>query len=122
MGWLRKETMETYGDNMKESVMTSLEKLYTLRAHAAEYGAELTEEELAEIDAVAEEFVQANADVLDEIGTDKEEVAEFLSLYKYEEKMYNAMTAEVDTTVSEEEAARSKVTYVRLSLEGTEKR
>lgn len=115
------ESMQTYGEMMKTDVMETLQKLYVLKAHAADYGVELTDEEAAEIDAAAKAFAEANADVLDDIGTSEEAVAELLSLYKYEAKMTEAMSADVDTNVTEEEAARSKVTYIRVSLEGTEK-
>ena len=34
--------------------------------------------------------------------------------------MKEVMTADVDTNVADEDAARSKITYIRLSLTGTE--
>lgn len=112
---------ETYGDQMKDELMDYIVNMYIVRSHADEYGVTLTEEEQAAIDEVAKNFVAANeASALKKIGTTEEHVKELMTLYTYSEKMYDVVVADVDTEVSDEEAQQSKLTYIKISLEGTE--
>lgn len=115
------ENYATYGETMKEDLLENFKDLCVLKAHAADYDVVLTEEETAKINEAAAAFAEANgAEVLEEIGTTQEHIAELLALYTYQSKMQDAMTADVDREVSDEEAAQSKLTYVRFSLTGTE--
>lgn len=114
------ESGETYGEQIKDSAMDDIETFYLLRSHAADYDVELTEDELASITAAAETFMAANdADALAATGITQDAVEELMNLYTYQSKMYTAMIADVDTEVSDEEAAQAKVTYVEISLDGT---
>lgn len=111
----------TYGDQMKEDVIDFLVNMYILKAHAEEMEVSITEEEEAQIAESAKSFVEANsADVMKNIGTSEEDAAELLRLYLYYSKMYDAMVADVDKEVSDEEAAKSRLTYVSIPLTGTE--
>ncbi len=115
------ETYETYGEIMKGDLLDSFRNLLILRDHADDYGITLSEEEWAEIDTAAAAFIEANGEeVIESIGTCQEDVAELMSLYAYQIKVREAMLADVDREVSDEEAAQSKLTYVRFSLAGTE--
>ena len=77
---------------VKDEALNHIKEIAAYKLLCKENDVTIPEDELAEIDAVAKEFVEANADVLDEIGTSEEAVAEFLSLYKYEMKMTEAQT------------------------------
>lgn len=114
-----KETGETYGDEIKMSALVDIESFYLLRQHAEEFGVALTEEELASIEEHAAAFMAANdADALAKTGITQEAMEELLNLYAYQIKMYDAMVADVDTNITDEEAKQSKVTYVRVPLDG----
>lgn len=112
---------ETYGEQMKDELMDYIINMYIVRSHADEYDVTLTEEEQAAVAEVAKNFVAANdADTLKKIGTTEEHVKELMTLYTYSEKMYDVVVADVDTEVSDEEAQQSKLTYITISLEGSE--
>ena len=102
----------TYASKLKDQVQKSLHEFYVLEDHMAEYNVTITDEELAAIDAAAEAFVAANSSkVVEAISGDKEVVAEVLRLFTINEKMYQAMTADVNTEVSDEEAAQKRLRY-----------
>lgn len=118
---LNEEAGQSYGEDLKDSAMEDIKSFYLLRQHAEEYNVVLTEEELAAITTSAAAFMAANdADALAATGVTQESVEELLNLYTYQTKMYAAMIADVNTEVSDEEAKQSKVTYVKVSLEGTD--
>lgn len=54
------EEGKTYEENMKDSILESLENMYLVKQHASEYKVELTDEEKKKIDKAAEEFVEDN--------------------------------------------------------------
>ena len=102
----------TYAQNLKDQVQKSLHEFYVLEDHMAEYNVTITDEELAAIDAAAEAFVAANDEkTLEAVSGDKEVVAEVLRLFTINEKMYKAMTADVDTEVADEDAAQKRLRY-----------
>lgn len=118
---LNEDAGQSYGEDLKDSSMETIKSLYLLRQHAEEYNVSLTEEELAAITTSAEAFMAANDEkALAATGVSKEAVEELLNLYTYQVKMSAAMVADVDTAVSDEEAKQSKVTYVRVGLDGTQ--
>lgn len=120
--WDSEVENETYGDTFKKDVLESIEKMYLLKEHAADYNVSLSEEEISKADAAADEFIAANGEeVLKTLGVSKEDISEVLQLYTYQNKMYDPMTADVDTEVSEEESAQTTITYVKVSAAGTEK-
>lgn len=109
---------QSYGDSLKENCQDSLVNMVVLRQHAEEYGVSLTEEETQKIDETAQAVMDANPDAMERIGASKEDVAQVLELYTYQQKMREPMVADTDCEVSDEEAAQTTVTYARISLEG----
>lgn len=103
-------------EDTKNSVMDSMFAMYTLDAHAGEYGVALSEEEQAQITEAASAFIEANSkEALQELGADQEIVEEYLRLMTIQAKMREAIIADVDTNVSDEEANTSAYSYVRVS-------
>lgn len=120
--WNQETDGVVYGESFKESMLETIEQMFLLKEHAQEYGVSLSEEEIAAADAAAEEFMAANdAETLTTLGVTKEDVSGVLQLYAYQTKMYEPMVADTDTNVSDEEAAQSSITLVKVSTEGTEK-
>lgn len=109
---------QSYGDSLKGNCQDSLVNMVVLRQHAEEYGVSLTEEETQKIDETAQAVMDANPDAMERIGASKEDVAQVLELYTYQQKMREPMVADTDREVSDEEAAQTTVTYARISLEG----
>lgn len=100
----------------KQQVAENIEVLYLLEEHMEDYGVEITEEELSKMDEAAEQFMSDNSKAaIEEIGASKEYVKEMLRLSTIQNKMAEAIYNEVDTEVSDEEAAQKTFSYVRVS-------
>lgn len=95
----------TLEEDFKDSVMTSLHDLYTLKAHMTDYNVEITEEDEAAIKKAAQAFIATNSEeAIKEFGASEEIVTEVLKLYTIQAKMYNAIVVNTDRNVSDEEA------------------
>lgn len=106
----------TMQEDVKNSVMDSMFEMYTLDAHTEEYGVALSEEEQTKITEAASAFIEANSkEALKELGADREVVEEYLRLVTIQEKMHEAIIADVDTNVSAEEANTGAYSYARVS-------
>lgn len=105
----------TMQDEVKTGVLDTLFGIYTLQAHAEEYGVSLSEEETAAIEKAAADFVAGNdAKALAAMGADEAVVKEYLTLLTMQKKMHDAVTAEADVTVSDEEANTGAYSYVTI--------
>ena len=92
-----------------------------LEAEAPNYGVELTDEEKTAITEAAAQFAEDNSEeVRNVLGADQATVERVLTLLTIQDKMYDALTADVDTEVSDEEAAQKRIAYVYMSAAGTE--
>lgn len=106
----------TMEDSSKSSVISSIQNLYTLEAHMADYGVTVSDEENAAIVAAAKEFMADNSDkAIEALGATEEIVTEYLTLVTIQNKMYNAIVADADTVVSDEDANTSAYSYVYIS-------
>ncbi len=105
----------TMKDDLVNGVMDSLENIYTLEHHMEEYNVTVSEQELADIKAAAEQFLAANSKkAIDFMGADQEYIEEYLRLSTIAAKMRKAIVAEVDREVSDEEAKTGAFSYVRV--------
>ena len=111
-------TGEAYGNTFKGQVLEDLERMLLSSAHASEYSIELTDDEKNAISAAADAFLAANGeDTLEKMSATKESVEEMLTLYTIREKTETAMSADVNTEVSDEEAAQRTVSYVAFNAQ-----
>ena len=106
----------TYEDNLKDSLMEELQKMYIITNHVADYKVALTEEEVKAIEAAADSFIAENKsdDVQTKVSGVKDTIVEYLKLYTLNEKMGEAMRADVDTEVTDEQAAQKKMRYFEI--------
>lgn len=112
------ETGETYGEQVVDGILEEYEELILLKQHASDYSVELTDEENTEIEEAAKSFIESNdQETLDKIGASEEDVVNYLSLCKIKEKMMEAMVADVDTEVTEDESNQTAVRIIRLEIE-----
>lgn len=115
------EDSPTVGENLKADALTSIEQAFLMRQHASEYEVALTEEEIAGAQEAAASFMESNdAETLTKLGITQEDIQDVIEVYAIQLKMHDPMIADVDTEVSDEEAQQSKISYVRVSTEGTE--
>lgn len=107
------ENGTTLGSLVRDGSVTEAKQLILAEQHAEEYGVELTEDEKAAITEAATAFMSANEEeVLEKMGATQETVERYLELYTIQNKMEPLMSADVDTEVSDEEAAQRKIQYV----------
>ena len=108
---------KTMEDTVKDQVMDTIETNYLLEEHMADYKVEITEEELAAMKEAAANFIKGNEPAAIERMTATEDVvAEMLRLDTIQRKMHDAIIAEVDTDVSDEEAAQRTFSYYSITL------
>lgn len=121
--WESKFTEEdTWEESAKENIIEDLKRMYVLEDHMKEYNVELTAEDNKKIEEAAKAFVEANGDKEKEIVSgDEETVKRVLSLITIEQKMKQAMIADVDTNVSDAEAAQKSMQYVFFPFSKTDK-
>ncbi|MCI8590940.1 MAG: hypothetical protein HFI88_01040 [Lachnospiraceae bacterium] len=112
---------QTYGEQFKDTCMDGLADMLLLQEHMEEFSVVFSEEDQAAADQAAEAFVKANdEELLQQNGITAANVAEYLKLYTIQQRMHDPMVADVDKEVSDEEAAQSKITYVRLATSETD--
>lgn len=110
----------TFEDDVKSDVLTQIENGYISRAHASEYDIELTEDEQKAIDKAAKKFMEDNSeDAIKQMGATEEYVSTMLTLETYSQKLEDAIKAEADDSVTEDEAAQRTFTYVKLDTQST---
>lgn len=111
----------TYGDTTKQGILDQLENMILLKQHAEEYEVTISEDEQKKIEEAAKAFMEANGEtVTDKLAVTQADMEQLLTLYTYQQKMYDPMTADVDTNVEDSEAAQSKITYSRISTADTQ--
>ena len=96
--------------------MDSLEEMYILDEHKDDYKVSLSDDEEKSIEDAAKKFTDSNdSPAKDAVSGDEKTVKKVLELLTLQKKMETAMTADVDTNVSDEEAAQKKMQYVLFS-------
>lgn len=108
----------TLGEMMKEQNIASLTSMVLMEQHMEEYGVALTDEEKTAISEAAAAFLADNdEEVLTKMGATQEDVERYLELNTIQVKMNPAMSADVDTEVSDEEAAQRRIQYTLFVAE-----
>lgn len=106
----------TTEDDMKANVIENLYAMYALKNHMADYGVELSAEDVEAISAVAESFISSNsADAIEALGAEREIVETYLELVTIQSRMYEEIIKDADTNVSDEEANTSAYSQVYIS-------
>lgn len=118
--WTQEYDGKTMEEETKESILEQFKKMYIVAAHGADYNVSVSEEEETKIKEAAKKLAEANDEKASKALHISEESAEalFKAYYLYN-KTSEAMVADVDTNVSDEEAAQKKMSYIEFSLEGT---
>lgn len=111
----------TYEDSTKDSLMESLENLYLMSQHAADYGVSLSEEEEEAIADAAQKFDEDNTEEAKEVVSGyRKDVEKYLELITISQKMDSKMREGVDEEVSDEEAAQKGMEYLYFSYTSTD--
>ncbi len=108
----------TLGDMVKSDVVASLENMVLAEQKMDEYSVALTDEEKTAIADAAKHFIDDNGEeVLEQMCATQEIVERYLTLRTIQNKLDPELSADVDTEVSDEEAAQRKVQYVLFQAE-----
>lgn len=111
---------KTFAESTLEGVLEELKEMYVVVQHADEYEILLTEDEKANIEETAKQFVADNdKEALEAMGASEEVIKEYLTKYTLEGKIATAIKAGADTNVSDEDAAQKTFSYVLISTVGT---
>lgn len=120
MEWdMEVEEGTTYEESVKQSVLESLQQLYILDAHAADYNVVLTEDETAKIEEAAKAFKEANTDEANE-KVSGEYASEYLRLITISDKMKDAVKAAHTPEVKDDEVAQKIMYYVEYATTTTD--
>ncbi len=118
--WTQEYDGKTMEDETKESILEQFKKMQIVAAHASDYNVSVSEEEEAKIKEAAKKLVEANDEkALKALHISEESATALFKTYYLYNKTSDAMVADVDTNVSDEEAAQKKMSYVEFSLSGT---
>ena len=110
----------SYGESSRDSMMETLEQLLILEQHMDEYDVTISDEEKTKITEAAKTFMENNEEeVLEALSVDQEIMERVLTLYTVQTKMRAAIIKDVDTEVSDEEAAQKTIQYAVFSTAGT---
>lgn len=106
-------TGSTLGEQAKTQAVSMLTRALLAEQHMDDYGVSVTDEEKEQIASAASKFIADNDEaVLETMAVDQASVERYLELTLIQYKVEEQMTADVDTEVSDEEAAQRKIQYV----------
>lgn len=109
---------KTYEESVKESIQDTLKQMLVLEQHMEDYNVVLSDAEKEVIKKAAKEFDEDNSlENKEKIMSSNEAVERMLTLMAEEQKMRTAIEKDVDTNVSDEEAAQKKMDYVLFSYQ-----
>lgn len=112
---------KTYEESMKDSILESLENMYIISQHAADYEVALSEDEQKAIEDAAAKFSEDNTEDAKEIVSGyQKHIEKLLELSTIQNKMDSKMREGVDEEVSDEEAAQKSMDYVYFSYTSTD--
>ncbi|MGN0256675.1 MAG: hypothetical protein ACI4D6_11930 [Chordicoccus sp.] len=113
-------TGETYGESMKDSAIEDLEQMLLCKQHASDYGVSLTDDQKTQIENAAQSYIDGNSEsVQNMVGASKDDVVTLLELQTISAEMKDPMVADTDTTVTDDEAQQTSVTYVAVTADTT---
>ena len=106
----------TTWDNFKSNIGQDIEKLLLAEQHASDYDVTLSDDEKKAIRDAAAKFIADNdPKALESMSATPEVVERYLELSTIRAKVENGMCADIDTNVSDEEAAQRMVEYIRYT-------
>ena len=103
-------TGSNYGESFKLEFQDKFENFLLAEKHAVDYDLALSDEEKKKIGEVADDFLAKNdKDTLKSMCAERDVVVRALELYTIQKKVENAVSAEVATEVSDDEAAQKTI-------------
>lgn len=115
---------KTYGEQFKGNTLDSLKSLLLDKLYGSkEYEITFTDDDKKECESVADEFIEKmSKDDLKAMHASKKTMMNVLELMTYETRVKNAIEADVDTKVSDDEAGQSTFSYVEIKKKDAKKK
>lgn len=110
----------TLEQDVKTQVADSIQEMYLLKAHMADYDVEITQEEEDAMAKAADTFLSENSKAaIKQMGAEnRDDLIEMLRLNTIQNKMENAIREEANADVTDEEAAQRTFSYVEIDMNG----
>lgn len=109
----------TMEDSVKNSVLEMIEDSYVSRQHAKDYDIEISDKELEKINEAADAFLDDNKpSAIKAMGATKEYLVQYLSDYYITTKLQEAIEAETEVNIKDEDAVQAKISYALYSTAG----
>lgn len=110
----------TFADELKRQVMETICQIHLMNAYARTYEIQLTKEEKADVKARVQDFMESHSkEVKEAAGADEKLVEKLLTQRVLADKVAEAIIADYEPEVTQEEAALKKMTYCLFSTMGT---
>ena len=110
---------QTLQEETKDGVLDDIKEQYLAKAHAADYGVSITDEQTKAIDEAAEKFISDNSEEsLEAIGATKDIVKEYLENRTYYKLVADAAKKELDKDITDDDCWMRSFTYVVFETTG----
>ncbi len=110
---------KTMTEDVKEDVLEGILTAKLLELHMADYDVTITDEEMDAMKSAAKQFMADNSKkAINKMGAKEEYVVELLHQSRITTKMSEAIKAEADQNVSDDEAAQRTFSYIKVSATG----
>lgn len=110
----------TNGDLMVEDAIATIRQERILNAHAGEFGVALNEEDQKKVDEAAAVFTdRMDPSLIAAINTDEAFIKGMLTRNILANKVYDAMVADIDQNVSDEQLSQKKIAYLTFKKDDT---
>lgn len=107
----------TMEDSVKNDVLENLETYYLLKAHAADYGVEMTDSDAKAIAEAAAKVISDNTKKgISQLGATEDIVKEYLEYFFYYTKVKKLIEEETETHVSDDEKNQTTISYFKFSI------
>ena len=111
----------TMEEDVKDDVLKQIETQYVSAKHASDYGVSLSDDDKSAIKKAAKQFMSDNSEeALDQMGATESLVEQMLRWETYSYRVEQAIRAQADTTVTDEESVQSTFSYVLFSTASTD--
>jgi len=109
---------KTYGNSLKEDAMAAVLQTRILKQNAGSYGVELTEADNTKInEAATEYFATINESLIAATGVTEDILIDIYTNNAIANKVWEAIVADVDTYVSDEEARQVSISYIQVDTD-----
>ncbi len=109
----------TMEESVKEDVLDGVKEYYVLDQHRADYGVEVTDEEMDTMQAAGDEFMEENdRSAIRAMGASADYVAQMLYYETVANRMQEAIKAEVGEDLDIADYARRTFSYIQMDAVG----